>query len=337
LIGQEKRMLVFDCPSCGAKLEMPDNLAGKKVRCGSCQQVATAPALSNTAGAIQADPPPPPKGAGRSLDQDDDMEDRPRRRGGRNDAAAAVAATGAGMGIGAIIAIVVCILGCLGGCGVVAVLVAMMVPAVQKVRTAAARVEASNNLKEITLACHNFHDRHGGFPTPKVQRPGNPPAAVDLSWRVPLLAFTMRPNPVVNRFDQTQAWDNPRNQPLLNPMPPVYGDKFRDDKPGTHDTFYQYFTGPGTLWPDNRPRRIMDITDGTSNTFLVAEASNGVPWSKPADIVVQPGQPLPLPADNFLVSFADGSVRFVDRRRAPDATLLIYINPTDGIPAPPLD
>jgi hypothetical protein len=120
-------------------------------------------------------------------------------------------------------------------------------------------------------------------------------------------------------------------------MPMQYNQVSRDAGPGTTTTFFQYFTGPGTLWPDNGKRRIQEITDGTSNTFLFAEAANGVPWSKPADMVVQPGQPLPLPDTAFLVAFADGSVRRVERSRAPDAALLLYINPTDGNVVPLID
>jgi hypothetical protein len=85
------------------------------------------------------------------------------------------------------------------------------------------------------------------------------------------------------------------------------------------------------------PRPKEGAGDGLSNTFLVAEANTPVPWSKPADMVIQPGQPLPLPADTFNVALGDGSVRFVDRRKASDATLRLYIDPRDGALVPPLD
>jgi len=62
-----------------------------------------------------------------------------------------------------------------------------------------------------------------------------------------------------------------------------------------------------------------------------------VPWTKPADMAIQPGGALPLPPTTFLAALADGSVRQVDRRRTTDATLLLYINPKDGMPVPPLD
>ncbi len=331
-------MLVFPCPSCGAKLQMSDDLAGKKVRCAGCQAVVTAPNVSEMiqseerpvkakpSTAVQA---PPDKAGAR-----DDVDDRPRRRSGDDSAAVATAAA-AGIGVVGILAIVGGVglaLFCCGG-----VLIALLVPAVQKVREAAARTQTTNNMKQIALAEHNHFDNFKTLPPPKMLKPQNQP--VELSWRVAILPF-IEQAPLFTRFDKTSAWDSPANRTLMNPMPKVYEDISRDSgNPGAADTRFQYFTGPGTLWPDaNTTRRtLMEITDGTSNTFLFAEAATSVPWTKPADMVIQPNQPLPLPADRFLVAFADGSVRFVDRRKANDATLRLYINPRDGAAVPPLD
>jgi len=207
------------------------------------------------------------------------------------------------------------------------------------VQNAAQRAQTTNNMKQVSLGIINYADTNmGRLPTPKMLREPQMVQSVELSWRVAILPYVEQPA-LFNRFDRQSAWDSPANQPLMNPMPVTYEDLLRDEgKKGTN-TRFQYFTGPGTMWPTltTKMRFPAGIPDGTSNTFLFAESANPVPWSKPADMAVQPGQPLPLPPDRFLAATADGAVHFVDRRRVNDAGLLLWINPNDGQGPPPLD
>src|SRR5476651_1634525 len=71
---------------------------------------------------------------------------------------------------------------------IIAILVALLVPAVQKVRAAAARTQCANNLKQIGLACHAYHEAFKKLPQGYVCNPTNQPQPGWI-WSVLILPY----------------------------------------------------------------------------------------------------------------------------------------------------
>ncbi len=79
---------------------------------------------------------------------------------------------------------------------IVAVLIGLLLPAVQKVRAAAARLKCANNLKQIALAVHNFHNAHNRFPENTLPGPSGPygPQTKAWSWLARVLPYAEQEN-----------------------------------------------------------------------------------------------------------------------------------------------
>src|SRR5262245_42995187 len=84
---------------------------------------------------------------------------------------------------------------------IIAVLIGLLLPAVQKIREAANRMSCQNNLKQIGLALHNFHDANGKFPpgetklnnlNPSLAK--NPSARSGHIWSMRLLPYMEQDN-----------------------------------------------------------------------------------------------------------------------------------------------
>ena len=78
---------------------------------------------------------------------------------------------------------------------IIAILIGLLLPAVQKVREAAARTQCQNNLKQLGLALHNFHDTNDVFPASgwTTAGPGNP-AGKFVGWRPLTLPYIEQEN-----------------------------------------------------------------------------------------------------------------------------------------------
>jgi uncharacterized protein (TIGR03067 family)/prepilin-type processing-associated H-X9-DG protein len=198
-----------------------------------------------------------------------------------------------------------------------------------RVGTNARKSQSQNNLKQIALAFHIYHDVFKGMPPQAICDDKGKPL---LSWRVAILPYIEQDN-LYKQFKLNEPWDSAHNIKLAEKMPDLYRAPTSEKvKPG--HTHYQVITGPDTLYPKptNKPR-FQQITDGTSNTLLVVEASTAVSWTKPEDVVYDPKNALPkfggLFSDGFNAAWCDGSVRFISSRADPMA-LRAVITPSGG-------
>lgn len=200
-----------------------------------------------------------------------------------------------------------------------AVATALILPALQQAREAARRTQSMSHLKQIALAFHNYHDVYGHFPPAVIEENG-----VKRSWRVEILPFVEQAA-LYAQYRKDEPWDSEHNMKLAETVVPVYKDPSDPSKPNS--TSYFQLVGPNALASDKpvdvrgggKGIHIRDITDGTSNTIMVIEAKQDVPWSKPEDIPFDPENIDALIKEElggnhtggFLAAFADGAVRFI--------------------------
>jgi hypothetical protein len=207
---------------------------------------------------------------------------------------------------------------------------AMVVPAVQKTRIASRRIQSQNNLKQIGLAMHNYHDTFGRFPPQALTDKDGKPL---LSWRVAILPFIEQDN-LYRGFKLDEPWDSEHNKKLLGRMPQIYAPVNAKTKE-KYETFYQAFAGKGTVFEPGEKIRFMDIVDGTSNTIMIVEAGDAVPWTKPEDLPFDPDKRLPKLGGEFSdiinAAFCDGSVHEVTKK-IDDKTLRALITRNGGEP-----
>lgn len=189
----------------------------------------------------------------------------------------------------------------------VGVMTGLLLPAVQAAREAARRMSSSNNLKQIMLSLWNYESTYKKMPGRIVMGKDGKPL---LSWRVMILPY-LEETQLYNEFHLDEPWDSEHNIRLLERMPAVFSNPRIIAPPG--HTVYLAPAGEGT-WPEDA-LRLIQITDGTSNTIALVEARGelAVPWTKPDDFDIRQMKDnswMP-PGPGTHVAMFDGSVRFM--------------------------
>ncbi len=198
-------------------------------------------------------------------------------------------------------------------------------PAIQKSREAASRMQSMNNMKQLALAMYNYNDAHAHFPPAVVMGPdGKTPH----SWRIELLPY-LEQEPLYKQYKMDEPWDSEANKKVLEQTPVIF--RSPPDEPPTTNASYFVLTEKGTMFSGKEGMKISEITGGTSNTIMIVEAKRDIPWTKPEDIDYDPAKPMPKLgghfAGGFLAAFADGSVRFISDG-VDTAALRALISPT---------
>lgn len=180
---------------------------------------------------------------------------------------------------------------------IIAILIGLLLPAVQKVRDSAARIQCANNLKQLGISIHAYISAHNeSFPTST--RPGGVTTSPRISWAVATLPFLEQDN-LIKNYDLTTTWSSNNNLPITKqpvkifqcPASPEPSRLDGDPQTGIWSivaiTDYGAITGvssiatnvntsgfaiPGIM-EKNKTVRIADVRDGLSNTLAIVESA----------------------------------------------------------------
>jgi hypothetical protein len=155
------------------------------------------------------------------------------------------------------------------------------------------------------------------------------------SWRVALLPYLGddRLNRLYKQFRFNEPWDSAHNKKLLAWMPPLYAAPTGQGK-AEGLTYYRVFVGKDAPFNGTIPPSLpATFKDGPANTFLVVEAGDPVPWTKPEGLPYAKKRRLPplraLFHDGFNAVMADGSARIVPALTS-ERTIRAFITPAGG-------
>jgi len=219
---------------------------------------------------------------------------------------------------------------------IIAVLVALLLPAVQSVREASRRMQCQNNLHQIGIALHNYHAAFRKFPPGGIEVRPQTRRGKQLAWSAFVLPY-LEESATYGRVDFSYAFDHPKNSEAAASLIETYlcPSTPRSTKlnRGRGPTDYGGIYGERIISRNDPPRGVMihdqairfrDIIDGTMRTMMISEDA-GFPdgqWINARNLFDQAFSINRAPKfENDIRSmhpagaiglFADGSVSFLD-------------------------
>jgi hypothetical protein len=191
----------------------------------------------------------------------------------------------------------------------------LLMPFYSHAGPAAFQAACTNNLKQMGLALHNYHDANSHFPAVyKCDENGKPL----FSWRVEILPF-MEYGSLYDSLRKDEPWNSPNNSKAISQVIPEYlcpGDMNRNYL----FTNYIAVIGPGTIWRKDGSVKLSDLPNGSPRAVVAIEVVNsGVHWAEPRELTVEQalegiktGKGLCISSHHpniINVLFADGTVR----------------------------
>jgi prepilin-type N-terminal cleavage/methylation domain-containing protein len=193
---------------------------------------------------------------------------------------------------------------------IIAILIALLLPAVQQAREAARRTQCKNNLKQIGLALHNYHDVHDRFPPANITMGNCCGTPSHINWAIAILPFIDQA-PLYNQYDSNLTNEDPANASVREQILAAYicpsdlnteqlerpasgPGSGLDYAPGSYRAVNGTTDGSNLRWADNRGdmsnsfikdnrgvlhhvsdvagcEKMANIKDGSSNTLMVGE------------------------------------------------------------------
>jgi hypothetical protein len=179
-----------------------------------------------------------------------------------------------------------------------------------------------NNLQQLGIALHNYHDANKQFPSLYICDNDGKPLS---SWRVDIIPM-MEYGSLYDTLKKGEPWNSTHNSKVLN-QNPVRDYQCPSDDRNAKDcsTNYVAVIGPGTVWRKDGPVKISDLLHSSSQTVMAVEVVNsGVHWAEPRDLTVEEaleglktgkGLRISTAHPSFInVLFANGEVRLLPAR-----------------------